>query len=199
MAANGLDGVGVFACQGGAASAGGGQENGTCVTHLNNLREIAFPPLSSTLALVVLVALIVGIVLVSMATFHLHKRKLRQRKIRRAQEEYERDSSLHHPHEGGAREHPRNKKHPHPPPQPRATVIVRPASPPRHPPSSSSLIHPPRPVHEHEHEHEPLDTSPRALRLDSSGGGGGGDELREHGGEDHCTLHAVVVSSSSSS
>nr|XP_061819032.1 uncharacterized protein C11orf87 homolog [Nerophis lumbriciformis] len=52
----------------------------------------AFPPLSSTLALLVLVAVLAGIVLVSVATFHFHKRRLQKRKIQRAQEEYERDS-----------------------------------------------------------------------------------------------------------
>ncbi|XP_034076351.1 uncharacterized protein C11orf87 homolog [Gymnodraco acuticeps] len=61
--------------------------NGTCAEQLH-----FFPPLSSTLALLVLVAVLVGIVLVSLATFHFHKRKLRNRKIQRAQEEYERDS-----------------------------------------------------------------------------------------------------------
>uniref|UniRef100_A0A3Q1JHK4 Uncharacterized protein n=1 Tax=Anabas testudineus TaxID=64144 RepID=A0A3Q1JHK4_ANATE len=61
--------------------------NGTCAEQLS-----LFPPFSSTLALLVLVAVLVGIVLVSLATFHFHKRKLRNRKIQRAQEEYERDS-----------------------------------------------------------------------------------------------------------
>ncbi|KAM4546768.1 uncharacterized protein C11orf87-like [Fundulus diaphanus] len=61
--------------------------NGTCAEQLS-----LFPPLSSTLALLVLVAVLVGIVLVSLATFHFHKRKLRNRKIQRAQEEFERDS-----------------------------------------------------------------------------------------------------------
>nr|XP_054586636.1 uncharacterized protein C11orf87 homolog [Nothobranchius furzeri]XP_054586637.1 uncharacterized protein C11orf87 homolog [Nothobranchius furzeri] len=61
--------------------------NGTCAEHLS-----LFPPFSSTLALLVLVAVLVGIILVSLATFHFHKRKLRNRKIQRAQEEYERDS-----------------------------------------------------------------------------------------------------------
>ncbi|XP_015239102.1 PREDICTED: uncharacterized protein C11orf87 homolog [Cyprinodon variegatus] len=61
--------------------------NGTCAEQLS-----IFPPLSSTLALLVLVAVLVGIILVSLATFHFHKRKLRNRKIQRAQEEYERDS-----------------------------------------------------------------------------------------------------------
>ncbi|XP_030602340.1 uncharacterized protein C11orf87 homolog [Archocentrus centrarchus] len=61
--------------------------NGTCAEQLS-----LFPPFSSTLALLVLVAVLVGIILVSLATFHFHKRKLRNRKIQRAQEEYERDS-----------------------------------------------------------------------------------------------------------
>lgn len=61
--------------------------NGTCAEQLG-----IFAPLSSTLALLVLLAVLVGIVLVSLATFHFHKRKLRNKKIQRAQEEYERDS-----------------------------------------------------------------------------------------------------------
>lgn len=69
-------------CHGGPAA-----NNGTCAEQLSLL-----PPFSSALALLVLVAVLAGIVLVSMATFHLHKRKLRNRKIQRAQEEYERDS-----------------------------------------------------------------------------------------------------------
>ncbi|XP_019729152.1 uncharacterized protein C11orf87 homolog [Hippocampus comes] len=62
--------------------------NGTCAEQLS----VVFPPLSSTLALLVLVAVLAGVVLVSVATFHFHKRRLRNRKIQRAQEEYERDS-----------------------------------------------------------------------------------------------------------
>ncbi|KAM3601447.1 uncharacterized protein V6R79_013039 [Siganus canaliculatus] len=65
----------------------GALNNGTCAEQLS-----IFPPFSSTLALLVLVAVLVGIILVSLATFHFHKRKLRNRKIQRAQEEYERDS-----------------------------------------------------------------------------------------------------------
>lgn len=65
----------------------GAHNNGTCAEQLS-----IFPPFSSTLALLVLVAVLVGIILVSLATFHFHKRKLRNRKIQRAQEEYERDS-----------------------------------------------------------------------------------------------------------
>lgn len=82
--------------------------NGTCAEQLS-----LFPPFSSTLALLVLVAVLVGIVLVSLATFHFHKRKLRNRKIQRAQEEYERDSR--NPARGGASGEPT-----------RPCVIVRP-------------------------------------------------------------------------
>ncbi|XP_077596686.1 uncharacterized protein C11orf87 homolog [Stigmatopora nigra] len=62
--------------------------NGTCVEQLS----AAFPPLSSTLALLVLVVALAGVVIVSVATFHFHKRRLKKRKIQKAQEEYERDS-----------------------------------------------------------------------------------------------------------
>lgn len=64
----------------------GAHVNDTCAEQLS-----LFPPFSSTLALLVLVAVLVGIIFVSLATFHFHKRKLRNRKIQRAQEEYERD------------------------------------------------------------------------------------------------------------
>ncbi|XP_032390594.1 uncharacterized protein C11orf87 homolog [Etheostoma spectabile] len=80
--ASGLS-VPLHRCHGGFHEA----NNGTCAEHLS-----FFPPFSSTLALLVLVAVLVGIILVSLATFHFHKRKLRNRKIQRAQEEYERDS-----------------------------------------------------------------------------------------------------------
>lgn len=65
----------------------GAHNNDTCAEQLS-----LFPPFSSTLALLVLLVVLVGIILVSLATFHFHKRKLRNRKIQRAQEEYERDS-----------------------------------------------------------------------------------------------------------
>lgn len=64
------------------------QTNGTCMDQMERL----FPPFSSTFALIVLVAMIIGIIFVSLATFHFHKRRMRKRKIQRAQEEYERDS-----------------------------------------------------------------------------------------------------------
>ncbi|XP_028818038.1 uncharacterized protein C11orf87 homolog [Denticeps clupeoides] len=67
---------------------GTGRTNGTCVVPMEQLLQ-AF---SSTAVLFVLVAVIVGIVLVSLATFHVHKSKMKKRKIQRAQEEYERDS-----------------------------------------------------------------------------------------------------------
>ncbi|KAF7697104.1 uncharacterized protein C11orf87 homolog [Silurus meridionalis] len=49
------------------------------------------PPLSSTFALILLGAAIVGVVALSLATHHCHKGKMKRRKIQRAQEEYERD------------------------------------------------------------------------------------------------------------
>lgn len=67
---------------------GASQNNGTCMDQMDRF----FQPFSSTFALIVLVAMIFGIIFVSLATFHFHKRKMRKRKIQRAQEEYERDS-----------------------------------------------------------------------------------------------------------
>ncbi|XP_037126237.1 uncharacterized protein C11orf87 homolog [Syngnathus acus] len=76
--------------------------NGTCTEQMSTAEQLstaeqpsgaaAFPPLSSMLALLVLAAALAGVMLVSVATFHFHKRRLRKRKIQRAQEEYERDS-----------------------------------------------------------------------------------------------------------
>uniref|UniRef100_A0A3P9KNC3 Si:dkey-35i13.1 n=1 Tax=Oryzias latipes TaxID=8090 RepID=A0A3P9KNC3_ORYLA len=96
-------GMSVHRCHGGFQAS-----NGTCAEQLS-----LFPPFSSTLALLVLVAVLVGIILVSLATFHFHKRKLQNRKIQRAQEEYERDSRS--PTRVGARGEPA-----------RPCVIVRP-------------------------------------------------------------------------
>lgn len=62
--------------------------NGTCADPTNPL----FRSFSSTMVLLVLVTMIAGTVLVSLVTFHLHKSKMRKRKMQRAQEEYERDS-----------------------------------------------------------------------------------------------------------
>ncbi|XP_037603573.1 uncharacterized protein C11orf87 homolog [Sebastes umbrosus] len=66
--------------------------NNNTITCAEQLVHSFFPPFSSTLALLVLVAVLLGIILLSLATFHFHKRKLRNKKIQRAQEEYERDS-----------------------------------------------------------------------------------------------------------
>ncbi|KAF7700126.1 uncharacterized protein C11orf87 homolog [Silurus meridionalis] len=62
--------------------------NGTCADPTDPL----FRSFSSTMVLLVLLSMIAGTILVSLATFHLHKSKMRKRKIQRAQEEYERDS-----------------------------------------------------------------------------------------------------------
>ncbi|KPP79387.1 hypothetical protein Z043_101034 [Scleropages formosus] len=62
--------------------------NGTCVDRMDHL----FQAFSSTAVLFVLVAVITGIVFVSLATFHVHKSKMKKRKIQKAQEEYERDN-----------------------------------------------------------------------------------------------------------
>uniref|UniRef100_A0AAY5K1L6 Uncharacterized protein n=1 Tax=Esox lucius TaxID=8010 RepID=A0AAY5K1L6_ESOLU len=64
------------------------QTNGTCIEHVDQL----FQAFSSTVVLIVLVVVIIGIIAVSLATFHFHKRKMKRRKIRKAQEEYERDN-----------------------------------------------------------------------------------------------------------
>ncbi|GAA6098606.1 uncharacterized protein C11orf87 homolog [Tachysurus ichikawai] len=67
---------------------GTARANGTCADPTDPL----FRSFSSTMVLLVLVAMIAGTILVSLATFHLHKSKLRKRKMQKAQEEYERDS-----------------------------------------------------------------------------------------------------------
>uniref|UniRef100_A0A4W5LKF4 Si:dkey-35i13.1 n=1 Tax=Hucho hucho TaxID=62062 RepID=A0A4W5LKF4_9TELE len=64
------------------------QTNGTCINQVDQL----FMAFSSTVVLIVLMAVIIGIIIVSLATFHLHKRKMKKGKIRKAQEEYERDN-----------------------------------------------------------------------------------------------------------
>ncbi|KAL4647674.1 hypothetical protein GN956_G8085 [Arapaima gigas] len=62
--------------------------NGTCMDRMDHF----FLAFSSTAVLFVLVAVITGIVFVSLVTFHVHKRKMKKRKIQKAQEEYERDN-----------------------------------------------------------------------------------------------------------
>lgn len=69
-------------------SNGTAQTNGTCIDQVHQL----FQAFSSTAVLVVLIAVIIGIVFVSLTTFHFHKRKMKKRKIQKAQEEYERDN-----------------------------------------------------------------------------------------------------------
>ncbi|KAM5246155.1 uncharacterized protein C11orf87 homolog [Ctenodactylus gundi] len=69
----------------GALSPGGG---GTCITQVG---PQLFQPFSSTLVLIVLVTLIFCLIVLSLSTFHIHKRRMKTRKMQRAQEEYERD------------------------------------------------------------------------------------------------------------
>uniref|UniRef100_A0A3B3T4I3 Chromosome 11 open reading frame 87 n=1 Tax=Paramormyrops kingsleyae TaxID=1676925 RepID=A0A3B3T4I3_9TELE len=67
---------------------GTNHNNGTCIAQVDRI----FQAFSSTLALIVLVAVIIGIIFVSLTTFHFHKSKMKKRKIQKAQEEYERDN-----------------------------------------------------------------------------------------------------------
>lgn len=62
--------------------------NGTCFDRVDQL----FQAFSSTVVLFVLIAMIIGIIFVSVTTFHFHKSKMKKRKIQKAQEEYERDN-----------------------------------------------------------------------------------------------------------
>ncbi|KAM5182162.1 uncharacterized protein C11orf87 homolog [Mantella aurantiaca] len=59
----------------------------SCVTEVEPL----FQSFSSTLVLIVLATVIFCLVVLSLSTFHLHKSKMKKRKIEKAQEEYERD------------------------------------------------------------------------------------------------------------
>ncbi|KAK2501834.1 hypothetical protein MC885_013565 [Smutsia gigantea] len=65
--------------------AGGG---GTCIAQVG---QQLFQSFSSTLVLIVLVTLIFCLIVLSLSTFHIHKRRMKKRKMQRAQEEYERD------------------------------------------------------------------------------------------------------------
>ncbi|KAK6486031.1 hypothetical protein HHUSO_G10052 [Huso huso] len=78
------------------------QSNGTCVTEVDHL----FQTFSSTIVLIVLVAVIIGVIFVSLTTFHFHKRKMKKRKIQRAQEEYERDNCSPKPTKGNSTDKP---------------------------------------------------------------------------------------------
>lgn len=79
----------------GARSPGAGGGGGsTCITQVG---QQLFQSFSSTLVLIVLVTLIFCLIVLSLSTFHIHKRRMKKRKMQRAQEEYERD------HCGGSR------------------------------------------------------------------------------------------------
>ncbi|XP_007539341.1 uncharacterized protein C11orf87 homolog [Erinaceus europaeus] len=77
-----------------APSASGGRNastrgpGGTCITQVG---QQLFQSFSSTLVLIVLVTLIFCLIVLSLSTFHIHKRRMKKRKMQRAQEEYERD------------------------------------------------------------------------------------------------------------
>ncbi|VTJ85685.1 Hypothetical predicted protein, partial [Marmota monax] len=66
----------------------GGGGSGTCITQVG---QQLFQSFSSTLVLIVLVTLIFCLIVLSLSTFHIHKRRMKKRKMQRAQEEYERD------------------------------------------------------------------------------------------------------------
>ncbi|XP_056417644.1 uncharacterized protein C11orf87 homolog [Hyla sarda] len=59
----------------------------SCTTQVEPL----FQSFSSTLVLIVLATVIFCLVVLSLSTFHMHKSKMKKRKIEKAQEEYERD------------------------------------------------------------------------------------------------------------
>lgn len=88
FAAPNAGGFGGNASARGAGAGGGGGGSGTCVTQVG---PQLFPSFSSTLVLIVLVTLIFGLLVLSLSTFHVHKRRMKKRKMQRAQEEYERD------------------------------------------------------------------------------------------------------------
>ncbi|XP_066103380.1 uncharacterized protein C11orf87 homolog [Saccopteryx bilineata] len=73
---------------GNASARGPGSGGGTCITQVGHQ---LFQSFSSTLVLIVLVTLIFCLLVLSLSTFHIHKRRMKKRKMQRAQEEYERD------------------------------------------------------------------------------------------------------------
>ncbi|XP_054581740.1 uncharacterized protein C11orf87 homolog [Eptesicus fuscus] len=73
---------------GNASARGQGTGGGTCITQVG---QQLFQSFSSTLVLIVLVTLIFCLIVLSLSTFHIHKRRMKKRKMQRAQEEYERD------------------------------------------------------------------------------------------------------------
>nr|XP_035120356.1 uncharacterized protein C11orf87 homolog isoform X1 [Callithrix jacchus] len=72
----------------GSMGARGPGGSGTCITQVG---QQLFQSFSSTLVLIVLVTLIFCLIVLSLSTFHIHKRRMKKRKMQRAQEEYERD------------------------------------------------------------------------------------------------------------
>uniref|UniRef100_A0A8C1L4S0 Uncharacterized protein n=1 Tax=Cyprinus carpio TaxID=7962 RepID=A0A8C1L4S0_CYPCA len=102
---------------------GATETNGTRAEKVQHVLQ----PFSSTVALLVLGMAIIGIILLSLTTYHFHKSKMKKRKMLRAQEEYERDncgSSI-----------PERVK-----PALSRSVVARPA-PPRHPPTNTDAKH----------------------------------------------------------
>ncbi len=67
---------------------GATETNGTRAEKVQHVHQ----PFSSTVALLVLGIVIIGIILLSLTTYHFHKSKMKKRKKLRAQEEYERDN-----------------------------------------------------------------------------------------------------------
>uniref|UniRef100_A0A8C2JFX2 Uncharacterized protein n=1 Tax=Cyprinus carpio TaxID=7962 RepID=A0A8C2JFX2_CYPCA len=102
---------------------GATETNGTRAEKVQHVLQ----PFSSTVALLVLGMAIIGIILLSLTTYHFHKSKMKKRKMLRAQEEYERDNC-------GSSIPVRVK------PALSRCVIARPA-PPQHPPTNTDAKH----------------------------------------------------------
>uniref|UniRef100_A0A672SPR7 Uncharacterized protein n=2 Tax=Sinocyclocheilus grahami TaxID=75366 RepID=A0A672SPR7_SINGR len=102
---------------------GATETNGTRAEKVQHVLQ----PFSSTVALLVLGMVIIGVILLSLTTYHFHKSKMKKRKILRAQEEYERDNC-------GSSIPVRVK------PMLSRCVIARPA-PPQHPPTNTDAKH----------------------------------------------------------
>lgn len=98
---------------------GASETNGTRAEKVQHVHQ----PFSSTVALLVLGLVIIGIILISLTTYHFHKSKMKKRKMLREQEEFERDNC-------GSSVPVRVK------PSLSRCVIARPA-PPQHPPTNT--------------------------------------------------------------
>lgn len=98
---------------------GASENNGTRAEKVQHVHQ----PFSSTVALLVLGLVIIGIILISLTTYHFHKSKMKKRKMLREQEEFERDNC-------GSSVPVRVK------PSLSRCVIARPA-PPQHPPTNT--------------------------------------------------------------